>query len=66
MNRGAHVLDRYGRRGIMVASMLLRSLAFILLALVVSFRSDFLTICVVAHLSISSAGCSSRQQRHGR
>lgn len=53
---GGLMSDRYGRRGIMVASMLLRSLTFILLALVVSFRSDFLTIAMLLTLSYFFGG----------
>lgn len=53
---GGLMADRYGRRGVMVASMLLRSLTFVLLAVVVTYRPDFLIIAALLTLSYFFGG----------
>jgi len=53
---GGLMADRYGRRGVMVASMLLRCLTFVLLAIIVTYSPDFMTIAIVLTLSYFFGG----------
>jgi len=53
---GGLMADRYGRRGVMVASMLLRCLTFVLLAIIVTYSPDFITIAIVLTLSYLFGG----------
>ena len=53
---GGLLADRYGRRGVMVVSMLLRSLTFVLLAIMVTFRPEFVSIAVLLTLSYFFGG----------
>jgi len=53
---GGLLADKYGRRGVMVSSMLLRCLTFILLALQVTYYPDFLSIAVLLSLSFFFGG----------
>jgi len=53
---GGLMADRYGRRGVMVGSMLLRSLTFVLLAIIVTYQPDFLIISILLTLSYFFGG----------
>ena len=53
---GGLLADRYGRRGVMIVSMLLRCLSFVLLAIMVTFQPEFVPIAVVLTLSYFFGG----------
>lgn len=53
---GGLMSDRYGRRGVMVYSMLLRCITFLLLAILVTFDPDLLLIAVLLLLSYFFGG----------
>lgn len=53
---GGLLADRCGRRGVMVVSMLLRCLTFVLLAVMVTYRPDFLSIAILLTLSYFFGG----------
>lgn len=53
---GGLLADKYGRRGVMVSSMLLRCFTFILLAVQVAYQPDFILIAALLSLSYFFGG----------
>jgi len=53
---GGLLADRYGRRGVMIVSMLMRCLAFVLLAVMVTYRPEFFSIASLLTLSYFFGG----------
>ncbi|MHC1709583.1 MAG: MDR family MFS transporter [Methanomassiliicoccales archaeon] len=53
---GGLLADRYGRRGVMIVSMLARCLSFVLLAVMVTYQPEFVSIAIVLTLSYFFGG----------